>query len=119
MSLRGSLLTLGIMAVYAVVMASTNGSITMLDDESKTITIAGHPVLPTLKLFVSGRGQHEHPPVSDILLHLWLEATHYSFFALRIFANLFFIGAVFYIARSAEEIAGKRAYWATLILGFV
>jgi hypothetical protein len=107
------------MAVYAVVMASTNGSITMLDDESKIITIAGHPGLPTLKLFVSGRGQHEHPPVSDILLHLWLEATHYSFFALRIFANLFFIAAVFYIARAAETIAGKSAYWTTLILGFV
>ncbi len=119
MSPRASLLTLAIMAVYAVVMASTNGSITMLDDESKIITIAGHPVLPTLKLFLSGQGQHEHPPVSDILLHLWLEGTRYSFFALRIFANLFFIAAVFFIARSAETIAGRSAYWTTLILGFV
>ncbi len=82
------------------------------------IAVAGHSVWPTLKLFLLGGHQHEHPPLSDILLHLWLVATNFSFFALRVFANIFFIASSLFTAWSAERIGGRRAYWATLILGF-
>lgn len=38
---------------------------------------------------------------------------------LRVFANIFFIAGVYLTARSAQKLAGERAYWTTLILGFV
>ncbi len=117
MPTRSKLGTLAIVAVYAIVMICTNTHFTILDDESTIITVAGHPILPTFKLFLSGSGQHEHPPFSDMLLHLWLLATNYSFFSLRIFANIFFIAAILFIAFSAAKLAGTKAYWTTLVMG--
>ena len=119
MSARSKLFTLVIVAIYAAVMAYTNGVFTVLDDESTIVAVAGHPVLPTLTLFLSGGGQHEHPPLSDIILHLWLVMTNYSFFTLRVFANIFYILGIWLASMSAGRVGGKKAYWATLVLGFV
>jgi hypothetical protein len=110
--------TLAIFAVYATVMLSTNTHFTILDDEADSIAIAGRPLSPALRPFFTGVGFHElHPPAAEILLHYWLLATHYSFFMLRVFANAFYIAAVFLTAKSAARIAGKPAYWAALLLG--
>ena len=112
--------TPAIILIYAAVMISTNTRFTMLDDESNSIAIAGRPVVSALRPFFSGVGFHElHPPEAEILMHWWLVATHYSFFLLRVFANIFFIATVFLTSKSAEKVAGKAAYWATLLLGFI
>jgi len=100
--------TLAIFAVYATVMLSTNTHFTILDDEADSIAIAGRPLIPALRPFFTGVGFHElHPPAAEILLHYWLLATHYSFFMLRVFANAFYIAAVFLTAKSAARIAGS------------
>ena len=113
------LVTLAIVAIYAAVMMSTNTRFTILDDEGDSIAIAGRPVIAALRPFFTEVGFHElHPPAAEILMHFWLVATHYSFFLLRVFANIFFIAAVLFTSKSAEKIAGKPAYWATLLLGF-
>ncbi len=120
MPLRSRLITLAIIAVYASVMACTNTRFTILDDESTHIVNSARPVLPVLQHFFTGAGSRVmHPPASEILLHLWLVATHDSFFALRIFANIFYIAGVCFTALSAEKIGGRDAYWVTLVLGFV
>jgi len=119
MSSRCVLFTVVMMAAYLVVMASTNHVFTILDDESAIIAVAGHPILPTIQLFLQGGSQHEHPPASDILLHVWLIVTHYSFFSLRIFANIFYALGVLFTALSARRLAGTSAYWACIILGLV
>ena len=111
--------TLIIAAVYAALMASTNSRFTMLDDESNSIAIAGRPVAHALHPFLFLDGYRElHPPETEILWHLWLVATHYSFVLLRLPANFLFIGAVFFTAKCAEKLAGRNAYWATLVVGF-
>jgi hypothetical protein len=113
------LVTLGIVAIYFAVMASTNSSFTMLDDESNSIAIAGRPVAHALHPFLSGDGYRElHPPEAEIIWHLWLLLTHYSFALLRLPANLFSIGTVFFTAKCAERLAGRNAYWAALVVGF-
>lgn len=118
--MRSRFATPVVIAVYLVVMLLTNTRFTLLDDEASSIAIAGRPIIPTLQLFFSGQGMaEEHPPGSNMLLHLWLLATHYSFFLLRAFANLFFIAAVIFLAKSAEKIAGPRAYWAVLAVAFL
>ncbi|MGC1460950.1 MAG: glycosyltransferase family 39 protein [Terracidiphilus sp.] len=116
--LRNWLGTLAIFAVYAAVMLSTNTHFTILDDEADSIAIAGRPLVPALRPFFTGVGFHElHPPAAEILLHYWLLATHYSFFLLRVFANIFYIAAIFFTAKSAARIAGKPAYWTAMCLG--
>jgi len=110
--------TLAIVAIDAALMASTNTSFTMLDDESNSIAIACRPVAHALRPFLSGDGYRElHPPETEIIWHLWLLVTHYSFALLRLPANFLFIGAVFFTAKSAEKLAGRNAYWATLLIG--
>lgn len=112
--------TFAIVAIYAAVMICTNTRFTILDDEADSVAIAGRPVVSALLPFFTGEGFHElHPPAAEILWHFWLVATHYSLFLLRVLANILFIGAVFFSAKSAEKIAGTSAYWATLLLGFV
>jgi hypothetical protein len=118
MSLRSKLLALAIVVVYAVAMVSTNGHFTILDDESRIVSVAGNPVLPTVALFLRGDSLNEHPPASDILLHAWMVATGYSFFALRIFANIFYILGVLFIALSANRLAGRKAWWLAFVVGF-
>jgi hypothetical protein len=112
--------TFAIVAIYASIMISTNTRFTLLDDECDSIAIAGRPVAAALRPFFTGVGFHElHPPEPEILMHFWLVCTQYSFFLLRVFANIFFIGAVLVTSKSAEKVAGKSAYWATLLLGLV
>ena len=118
MQLRPWMGTLAIFAVYAAVMLCTNTHFTILDDEADSIVIAGRPLVPALQPFFTGVGFHElHPPAAEILLHYWLVTTRYSFFLLRVFANIFYIATIFFTAKSAARIAGKPAYWATLLLG--
>jgi hypothetical protein len=81
--------TLAIVVIYAAAMISTNTHFTILDDESTIVACAGRQPLTILQDFVSGKPANEHPPLSEIFLHFWLAATNYSFFMLRVFANLF------------------------------
>jgi hypothetical protein len=118
MSLWSKLLTLAIVVVYAIAMVSTNGRYTILDDESTIVSVAGNPVLPTIGLYLRGDSLNEHPPASDILLHGWMVATGYSFFALRIFANFFYILGTLFLALSAYRLAGMKGWWFALVLGF-
>jgi len=111
--------TLVIVAIDAALMASTNSCFTMLDDESNSIAIAGRPVAHALRPFLFRDGNRElHPPETEIIWHLWLLVTHYSFALLRLPANFLFIGAAFFAAKSAEKLAGRNAYWTTLLVGF-
>jgi hypothetical protein len=118
MSLRSKLLALAIVVVYAIAMISTNGCFTILDDESTIVSVAGNPVLPTVALYLRGDSLNEHPPASDIELHAWMVATGYSFFALRIFANFFYILGTLFVALSAFRLAGRSACWLALVVGF-
>ncbi|HLY42286.1 MAG TPA: hypothetical protein VKR52_13825 [Terracidiphilus sp.] len=111
------LFTILIMAAYAALMIATNTHFTLLDDEASSIAIAGRPIIPTLTGFFTGQGlPEEHPPTSNILLHLWLVATHHSFFFLRVFANIFFALAAVFTAASAKKTSGQRTYWTVLVL---
>ncbi len=112
--------TLAILVIYAAVIVSTNHLFTFLDDEAMSVALAGNPVIPAVERFFAGSGLHEeHPPMANILSHLWLIATDYSFFSLRIFANIFYVAAMLVNALSAEKIGGRRAYWAILVLSSV
>ncbi len=106
-----------LLALYAGFMISTNHRLTILDDESTIIVTARAPTLQRLALFVRGDGQHLHPPLTDILLHEWLQITNYSFAWLRVSAILVYIAGLVILAKSGEILGNTRTLWAVLLTG--
>ena len=106
-----------LLALYAAFMISTNHRLTMLDDESTIIVTAHAPTLQRLALFVHGDGQHLHPPLTDILLHEWLQLTNYSFAWLRVSAILLYIAGLVMLAKAGEILGNTRTFWAVLLAG--
>jgi hypothetical protein len=100
-------------------MVETNHRLTILDDEATIITAANHPITHTLHVFFSGHGQHEHPPLSDLLLHGWLLVTHNSFAWLRISAILLYIAGLLVLAECGRILGNLRTYWAVLLFGML
>ncbi len=97
-------------------MMLTNSFFTMVDDEVAIIDKAAHPASATLKLFLSGGGQHEHPPLSDLLLHGWLVLTHGTFWLLRVPSTAFYLAGAWFLVMAARKIAGERAGFSMLTL---
>ena len=106
-----------LLAIYAGFMISTNHRLTILDDESTIIVTALEPTHQRLELFIHGAGQHLHPPLTDILLHGWMQLTNYSFAWLRVSAILMYIGGVVVLAKSGEILGNARTFWVIVLTG--
>ena len=78
-----------LVAFGAILMAS-NPWFTPVDDEIAIIDVAARPAFATMKLFLSGGGQHEHPPLSDLILHEWLWLTNGNIHLLRLPSVVFY-----------------------------
>ncbi len=98
-------------------LVSTNNSVTFIDDESKILGAAANPLRTTLALFFSGAGQHEHPPLYDILLHFWLRWTGGNFDFLRIPSVFFFIAGLFLLGRASRRFLGSTGGSAVIWVG--
>src|ERR1039457_4372265 len=61
-----------ILGVALSVFIGSDAHFTFVEDETTIVNAARQPATQTLALFWAGRGQHEHPPLSDLLLHFWL-----------------------------------------------
>jgi hypothetical protein len=90
---------------------------TIIDDEARILGAAAQPLRTTLALFWSGVGQHEHPPLYDILLHFFLRSTGGAFESLRIPSILFFLAGLFLLARAAGRLGGPASAVAVVWLG--
>lgn len=95
--------------LLAVALAVTNGHFNILDDEVLILDTARDSVLQTLRLFAAGIGQHEHPPLSDLLVHMWLKVAPGSAFWARMPFILCYVGAFAILVAVARRIAGHRA----------
>jgi hypothetical protein len=95
----------------------TNSSVTFIDDEAKILGAAANPLRTTLALFLSGAGQHEHPPLYDLLLHFWLRWTGGSFDYLRIPSILFFLAGLFLLSRASRHFTGPSGGTAVIWVG--
>ena len=104
-----------LVAFGAILMAS-NPWFTPVDDEIAIIDIAARPAFATLKLFLRGGGQHEHPPLSDLILHGWLWLTHGNIHLLRLPSIVFYLLGAWFLAQAACRMAGERARNYTLLL---
>lgn len=88
-----------------------------LEDETYIVNAARQPVAETVALFWSGQGQHEHPPLSDLLLHFWLPIGGSAPWLLRLPSVLFYLAGLLLYAQSAQLVGGPSAFSAVLYLG--
>jgi len=103
--------------LLGVALIGTNQNFTMIDDETRIIAAAAQPVRTTLALFWSGAGQHEHPPLYDLLLHFWLQWTGGAFEYLRVFPVLFYLVGLFLLGRAARRLGGADSASAVIWIG--
>lgn len=93
-------------------LVSTNPWFTVLDDECAIINAAAQPLSYTVKKFVNGTGQHEHPPLYDLILHVWLSLTNGNLHLLRIPAIVFYLLGIWVLAGAAKCLSqDKGATW--------
>jgi hypothetical protein len=105
-----------VLGALGVAILATNRWYSAVDDEVTIIDRAAAPVSKTMQLFLSGVGQHEHPPLYDIFLHGWLRLTSGNIHLLRVPATIFYLIGIWAIARTAREIGGRKAEIAALVL---
>jgi Dolichyl-phosphate-mannose-protein mannosyltransferase len=101
---------------YGAILMLTNPWFTAVDDEIAIIDAAARPVFATLKVFLRGGGQHEHPPLYDLILHGWLRPTHGNIHLLRLPAIVFYLLGAWFLMQAARRMAGERARNYTLLL---
>jgi hypothetical protein len=94
----------------------TNRWFTEVDDECAIIDRAAQPFLHTIRLYLSGTGEHEHPPLYDLILHGWLRLTGGEQHLLRLPAIVFYIAGAWVLASAAKRRAGSASQTYTLLL---
>jgi hypothetical protein len=106
-------MALGVLLVF------TNRWYTEVDDECTIIDRAAKSVYQTLELFLRGDGEHEHPPLYDIILHGWLRLTGGNEHLLRLPSILFYVLGTWIIAKVAKRLGGIQSEIWTLVLVMV
>lgn len=97
-----------ILLAYGIALSFASRSLTVFEDEASVISMASKDASETITLFLSGKGQHEHPPLYDLLLHAWMPFSDGSPWQLRIPTVVFFCAALWLIGATAELLWGRR-----------
>lgn len=113
------LLTTLVLALALAALVGTDRWFTLLEDETEIVTASRMPVVQTARLFWNGQGQHEHPPLSDILLHSWLPVGGAAQWSLRLPSIIFYLIGLLILALAAREIGGPSAFTSLLAIGLL
>jgi uncharacterized membrane protein len=97
-------------------LASTNRWYSEVDDECSIVDSAAKSVHQTVGLFLQGVGEHEHPPLYDIMLHGWLRLTGGNEHLLRLPSIFFYVLGTWIIAKVARHLGGIQSQICVLIL---
>jgi hypothetical protein len=105
-----------ILPLLGAALLLTNRWFTEVDDECAIIDRAARPIVHTISLYLTGAGEHEHPPLYDLILHGWLRLTGGEQHLLRLPAVLFYLAGAWVLANAAKRQAGRAAQGYTLLL---
>ncbi|MGH9714571.1 MAG: glycosyltransferase family 39 protein [Candidatus Acidiferrales bacterium] len=97
-------------------MVASNHWFTVVDDECAIIDRAAQPIYQTVRVFLRGSGQHEHPPLYDFFLHAWLQLTGGEMQFLRIPSIIFYVLGAWTLSKCAKELGGRKSQIWVLIL---
>lgn len=103
-------------AALGLLMVFTNHWVNEVDDEYTILDQAAKPVARTMSLFLKGVGQHEHPPLYDVLIHAWLRLTGGNEHLLRVPSIFFYALGVYVIALVARRFGGIQSQVCVLVL---
>jgi hypothetical protein len=98
-----------LLPLLAVVLIATNRWFTVIDDEAFIIDRAAKPARQTIQLFLSGVGEHQHPPLYDLLLHGWLRLTNGDPHLLRFLEIVCYVLGAWVLAKAAKRLGGNRS----------
>lgn len=105
-----------VLVAFGAILMASNPWFTKVDDEVAIVDVARKPALETMKVFLHGGMQHEHPPLSDLILHGWLWLTNGNPHLLRLPSVVFYVLGAWFLLQAARRMAGDRARNCTLIL---
>lgn len=95
---------------------------TVQEDESLIAQQSLKSVGDMLAPFIAGTGHHAHPPLSDVILHFWLQLTGGSFLWFRVPNIAVYVAGVAVLGLAAQRLGGARAqkalYWMALVWPF-
>jgi hypothetical protein len=95
--------------MLGLVMVVSDPYFTFIEDEVRVISAAASPVGQTANLFIHGTGQHEHPPLYDLLLHGWLQITSGQMRLLRLPSIGFYLLGIGVLMVTARKLSGPKA----------
>jgi Dolichyl-phosphate-mannose-protein mannosyltransferase len=102
--------------LLGIALMLTNRWFPAVDDECAIIDRAAQPISYTAHLYLFGVGEHEHPPLYDLILHGWLCLTGGNMHLLRLPAVVFYALGVWVLGAAAKRLAGGRAQFWVLIV---
>jgi Dolichyl-phosphate-mannose-protein mannosyltransferase len=105
-----------VLVAFGAILMASNPWFTQVDDEVAIVDVAGKPAVETMKVFLQGGMQHEHPPLSDLILHGWLRLTNGNMRLLRLPSVVFYLLGAWFLLQAARRMGGDRARSCTLIL---
>ena len=97
-----------LLLAYALVLIAASQRLTVFDDEATVISMAGREAGETVRLFLGAKGQHEHPPLYDLVLHGWKLLMGEAPGWLRFPTIVFFCAGLWLIGATAERLWGRR-----------
>src|SRR3989304_3536728 len=117
--MRATIADFSLLLLLAFILFNTYHFFTFIDDETNVLGPAARPT----GVFFSSLGTllraHEHPPLYDVLLHVWLRLTGGAMNWLRVPSVVFFVAGLFCLSRAARVLAGVPASTALLWLGAI
>ena len=105
-----------VLLILGATLVLTNRQFPAVDDECAIIDRAAEPVGQTLRLYLSGAGEHEHPPLYDLILHGWLCLTSAEMHLLRLPAIACYLLGAWALVAAAKRLVGDRGRAWVLIL---
>ncbi len=98
-----------ILTVYGALLFAASDRLTIFEDEAFIIIMAGRNApSQTIDGFFHGNVLHEHPPLYDLFLSVWLSLTDAKQELLRLPSVVFYCLAVWFIGASAQILWGRR-----------
>jgi hypothetical protein len=105
------------LTAWLVACLLSNSRFSFVEDEATQAIDAGRPLGATLRPFWFGTGMHEHPPLSDVVLHFWTPVAGRSPVLLRLPSLLFFAGGLALLGLAGVRLAGPGAFLPVIALG--
>lgn len=99
---------LGLIALYGTFLVCTNPLVTVFDDEAGFVLVAHENITESLAAFAAGNPRHMHPPLSDIVLHLWLRAAGESLGLVRLPFIVCYCLSLWIVSETAGYLWRKR-----------